>query len=477
MWGGRFREEPDPGLARFSGSFGVDRRLLPHELAASEAWAEALEGAGLLSAGEREAIVSGLRWIGSQVESDPAFLEGEFEDVHTFVEARLTQRIGPVARKLHTGRSRNDQVATDLRLWARAATRDLRSRLVRLRGALLDLARRQGGTPMPGYTHLQRAQPILLGHFLLAHGERFARDSGRLKDAGVRADVCPLGSGALSGCAFPVDRERLARRLGFARPAGNSLDAVSDRDFVVEILSALALMGVHLSQLGEDIVLFATEEFGFFALGDAAATGSSLMPQKKNPDPAELLRARGAGLAGPLLSMLAVLKGLPSGYNRDLQEDKPLLFGAVDVARASLDAASVLLGHLVPRRDRMEEAASSPALYATEIADHLVRAGLSFRDAHEAVGRALRLAEDRGVPLDRLGVADWNAIHPGLGEAAGSLFDVRAALDRRGVVGGTSPERLGEAIERFAAELGAEIAAGSEPAGLPPVERRRGGPE
>ena len=456
LWGGRFGQEPDPGLARFGDSFAVDRRLLQHELRASEAWAEALETAGVLQSAERATIVSGLRWIGSQAASDAAFVAGPFEDVHTFVESRLTERVGPLARALHTGRSRNDQVATDLRLWARAETADLRSLLLRMRRAIVDLARCYGDTPMPGYTHLQRAQPVLFGHFLLAHDARFARDGGRLADAAARADACPLGSGALAGCAFPIDREGLARRLGFARPTENSLDAVSDRDFVVEILAALALLGTHLSQLGEDLVLFCTEEFGFLTFDDAAATGSSLMPQKKNPDPAEILRSRGAALAGPVVSMLAVLKGLPSGYNRDLQEDKTILFGAADAARACLEAAALLPGHLAVRRDRMQQAAVAPALYATEIADHLARSGVPFRDAHEAVGRAVRMAESRGVPLDRLGASEWNSIHPGLGDSLGDLFDPARALERRSAFGGTAPQRIQEAIEEASRQIAAD---------------------
>jgi argininosuccinate lyase len=456
LWGGRFGREPDPGLTRFSDSFAVDRRLLSQELIASEAWAEALEAAGVLTASERESIAAALRWIGAQAASDGSFLDGSFEDVHTFVEVRLVDRLGPLGRSLHTGRSRNDQVATDLRLWVREATADLRSRLLRFRQEILTLARREGDAPMPGYTHLQRAQPLLFGHLLLAHETRFARDDGRLADAAARADACPLGSGALTGCAFPVDRERLARRLGFARATENSLDAVSDRDFVVEILAALALLGTHLSQWGEDIVLFCTEEFGFLALDDAASTGSSLMPQKKNPDPAEILRSRGAALAGPLVAMLAVVKGLPSGYNRDLQEDKTILFGAVDAASACLDAAARLPSHLVVRQDRMLQAAGAPGLYATEIADQIARSGVPFRDAHEAVGRAVRLAESRGLPLDRLQASDWNAIHPGLGESVADLFDPKRALDRRGTLGGTSPERLREAIERASRRIAAE---------------------
>ncbi len=459
LWGGRFREGPEPRFERFGESFGVDRRLLPHELRASEAWAEEIEKAGALTRAERETIVAGLRWIGEQAASAPAFLDGGWEDVHTFVEAKLTERAGPVARKLHAGRSRNDQVATDLRLWTREAAAALGTGLVGLRAALLDLARRDGDTPMPGYTHLQRAQPILFGHFLMAHSERFARDASRLRDAAGRADACPLGSGALAGTSLPVDRRRLAERLGFARPTANSLDAVSDRDFVAEILSDLALLGVHLSQLGEDIVLFATEEFGFLLLSDAASTGSSLMPQKKNPDPAELLRARGAALIGAPVAMLAILKGLPSGYNRDLQEDKRLLFGAVDAALEALEIAALLMRHVSVRVEAMRRAASSPGLYATEIADHLCREGMSFRDAHEAVGRAVRLAEDRGVPLDALQAADWNALHPGLGAAAGRLFATPDALERRGAEGGTSPARVREAIER----LGDDLAGSASP--------------
>ena len=453
LWGGRFAGASEPVLFRFGESFSLDRRLLPYELKASEAWAEALEQAGVLTERERREIVEALREIASRSCSDPRYVDGSHEDVHTFVEQRLQEKLGPLARKLHTGRSRNDQVATDLRLWLREASGDIRRRLGELRRALVDLARRDGQTPIPGYTHLQRAQPLLFGHFLLAHFERFGRDGARLRDASGRANFCPLGSGALAGCPFPVDRERIAARLGFAAPTANSLDAVSDRDFAVETLAALALIGVHLSQIGEDIVLFSTEEFGLIALDDEAATGSSLMPQKKNPDPAELLRARGGALAGPLVEMLSVLKGLPSGYNRDIQEDKRLLFGAVDTLSGCLEAACSLLRHIGVRSGRAAQAAASPFLCATEIADHLVRRGLPFRDAHEAVGRAVRAAEDRGLPLDRLPREEWERILPGLGEEVGPLFDVSAALQRRDVSGGTAPSRVRQAIALAETEM------------------------
>jgi argininosuccinate lyase len=427
----------------------VDIRLLPHELEASSAWAEALEQAGLLSGHEREMIISGLRWIADQASSSPSFVRGDYEDVHTFVESRLTEHIGPVARKLHTGRSRNDQVATDLRLWVREAVGLLRQGITRLRRALLDLAKREGDEPMPGYTHLQRAQPVLFGHFLLAHFERFGRDGARLCDAAARADACPLGSGALAGCPFPIDREFISQRLGFSRPTANSLDAVSDRDFVVEILGALALMGIHFSQLGEDIVILSSEEFGLLALDDEASTGSSLMPQKKNPDPAELLRAGGATQPGRLVSMLSVLKGLPSGYNRDLQEDKKLLFRAIDSARECLDAAAALVEHVSVSKERMREAVSAPGLYATEVADVLVRRGVPFRDAHEAVGRAVLEAEERGVRLDELTADQWGAERE-------RFFDVSTALACRDVMGGTAPARFRSALEHAEALLEAE---------------------
>jgi len=453
LWGGRFRVGPDAALRRFGDSFRVDRRLLPHELAASEAWAEALEGAGVLTSAERGTIVSGLARIARRVAEEPGCLDGDFEDVHSFVESALTNEIGPLARKLHTGRSRNDQVATDLRLWMREAVNTLAGAVRALRRSLVEFARRDGDATVAGYTHLQRAQPLLFGHVLLSHFERFGRDAGRLRDALARADECPLGSGALSGCPFPVDREALACRLGFARPTANSLDAVSDRDAVVEILACLALLGTHLSQLGEDIVLWCSREFDLIELGDAASTGSSLMPQKKNPDPAELLRARGGALAGPLVSMLAVLKGLPSGYNRDLQQDKELLFGAVDEAETCLRAAASLIGHASLRRESALAAGRSPDLYATEIADFLVARGIAFRDAHEIVGRAVLAAEERGGTLADLGSSDWQRIHPDLASAR-ELFDDRRALARRSAVGGTAPERVREAIERAAREVG-----------------------
>lgn len=452
LWGGRFRSAPDAGLRRFGDSFAIDRRLLPHELTASAAWAEALEGAGVLTAPERSAICEALARLGARVEAEPDLATGDFEDVHSFVEAALTDALGPLARKLHTGRSRNDQVATDLRLWIREAGPRLAADIADLQRSLVDWARRDGATPVAGWTHLQRAQPVLFGHVLLAHFERFGRDGGRLADALRRADECPLGSGALAGCPFPVDRERLAGRLGFSRPTANSLDAVSDRDAAAELLSCLALLGVHLSQLGEDFVLWCSGEFRLVALDDAAATGSSLMPQKKNPDPAELLRARGGALAGPLAAMLAVLKGLPSGYNRDLQQDKVLLFGAVDEAGACLSAARDLIRHAALRREEALASARSPELYATEIADALVASGVPFRDAHAIVGRAVLQAEERGVPLSGLSREEWSLLHPALADAP-ALFDERRALDRRACIGGTAPEQVREAIETAARSL------------------------
>jgi argininosuccinate lyase len=405
---------------------------------------------GILPRREADRILAGLRGMLRDLDRgrlDPAGAPDE--DVHSFVERVLGERIGRAARRLHTARSRNDQVATDLRVWLRGEAAGIRRRLRALAAALCDQAASNLGVLVPAYTHLQRGQPVLLSHHLLAHAEPLVRDDGRLADAARRADECPLGSGAATGTGFPVDRGATARALGFAAPSPNSMDAVADRDFAVEFLAAAALGMVHLSRLAEDAVLWTTAEFGFARLGDAVSTGSSLMPQKRNPDPAELVRGKAGRVLGSLVALLATLKGLPLAYNRDLQEDKEPLFDAVDTWGLSLDAASALVRGL-----QFDAAACGRALgagfpEATEAADWLVGKGVPFREAHEAAGRAVLLAEERGVALAALPLRDWRAAHPRFDRGVLPRLDPRSAVLRRDHPGGTAPRRVRANLARL----------------------------
>jgi argininosuccinate lyase len=450
MWGGRFRGGPGPELREIGDSLRFDGRLLGADLEASVAHAEMLGRRRIVPPREAALIVRGLRGMQRDLERGRLPTAGApDEDVHSFVERVLTERVGKAGRRLHTGRSRNDQVATDLRIWIRGEAAALRAELRALAAALADQAERNLDVLVPAYTHLQRGQPVLLSHHLLAHAEPLLRDDGRVADALRRMDACPLGSGAATGTGFPVDREGVARALGFAAPCANSMDAVSDRDFAVELLAAGALGMVHLSRLAEDAVLWTTAEFGFARLDDAVSTGSSIMPQKRNPDPAELVRGKTGRAAGALVALLTVLKGLPLAYNRDLQEDKEPIFDSVDTWRASLRAAAALVRGL-----RFDRAACARALAggfpeATEAADFLVEKGVPFRDAHEAAGRAVLLAEERGVGLRDLPLADWRALHPSFGPGLLPRLAPRTAVLRRDHVGGTAPRRVKAAIARI----------------------------
>jgi argininosuccinate lyase len=454
LWNGRLAAALDPAFARLNASLAFDRRLARQDVAGSLGWTRALARAGVLSAAEAEQLAAGLSAI------DQEFADGRFEfapgdeDIHTAVERRLAERIGPLAGKLHTGRSRNDQVATDFRLWLLGAGRGLDARLHALQAALVARAAADFGIVLPGYTHLQPAQPVLLSHWWLAPFWALARDRERLAELLARTAVLPLGSGALAGTAFAIDREALARDLGFAAVSENSLDAVADRDFAAEFLFWAALLGVHLSRLAEALIIFATAEFGFVALSDAYATGSSLMPQKKNPDALELVRARSGRLIGLLTGLLATLKGLPSAYDKDLQEDKPPVFEATDTLEAVLPVVTGLLAGLQVNPARMR-AALGPALFATEAADYLVARGLPFRAAHHAVARAVARAEALGLALDVLPLAEWQALAPECDAGLFSVFDPERAVARRTAAGGTAPEavaaQLAHARERLAA--------------------------
>ena len=454
MWGGRFERGPDPSFYEFERSWQFDRRLLPHELALDRAWAHAIAAAGILSDEECAQIVRALDEIESRAKSDPAWLDAsKAEDVHHFAESALIEKLGPLGAKLHTGRSRNEMVATEFRMYAKAAARETGRAIALLAGAIASQAEKNIRVPMPGSTHMQHAQPLLLSHWLLAHGEAFLRDEQRIAAAAARADLCPLGSGALAGCAFPLDRVALARDLGFSGITANSLDAVSDRDFALEFLFALSTLAMHLSRLSEDMVLFATPEFGFLELPDEFSTGSSLMPQKKNPDAWELIRGKTGRIYGSLVALLTACKGLPSSYQRDLQEDKEPLFEAYDQALAITQIAAAALAATKFNEARLCAAAQDPALVATEVADYLVAFGVPFREAHEIVGKVLRAAEQEGKSIREMPLERLQEFSPAFGRDLGTVLTVESALARRAVAGGTAPGAVRAALEKFKARV------------------------
>jgi len=453
LWHGRFSGGPAEALQALNDSLPFDRRLYQEDIAGSRAHVTMLAAVGLLTEDERDAILDALATVEAEMAGGRFAFRPSDEDIHTAVERRVTELAGPAGAKLHTGRSRNDQVASDLRLWTRTALDDVASTLVALQATLLERARGAGDAYLPGYTHLQRAQPVLLTHHLLAHCWALSRDLDRLLDARARADVSVLGAGALAGSSLPLDPNLTAAELGFAGVFENSLDAVSDRDFVADALYALALLGVHLSRLGEEVVLWSTEEFGFVELDDAWSTGSSMMPQKKNPDVAELARGKAGRLIGHLTGVLATLKGLPLTYNKDLQEDKEALFDAVDTVRLTLLALDGMVGSLRFRREVMAAAADSPYLAATDLAEHLVEGGMPFRDAHAVVGGLVRRALDGEAPLAELVAADER-----LGPDAVALLEPGASVRRRVTPGGGGATAVATQLERFASRLAADRA-------------------
>ena len=454
MWGGRFERPPDASFYEFERSWQYDRRLLPQELALDRAWARAIAAAGILTPEECRKIVAALGEIEVRAQSAAAWLDGsKAEDVHHFAETALIEKLGSLGAKLHTGRSRNEMVAAEFRMYVKSAASEMRRAIASLLRAIAGQAESNIRVPMPGATHLQHAQPLLLSHWLLAHGEAFERDAERLLGAAARADACPLGSGALAGCAFPLDRDALARDLGFSRLTANSLDAVSDRDFALEYLFALSTLAMHLSRLSEDMVLFASPEFGFLDLPDEYSTGSSLMPQKKNPDAWELIRGKTGRVYGALFGLFTVCKGLPSSYQRDLQEDKEALFAAHDQALAMARIAAAALAATRFRKGRLSEASQDPALVATELADYLVARGVPFREAHEIVGKVLREAEREGKTIREMPVERLREFSPAFGEGLASALTLDAALARRAVPGGTAPVAVRAALDDFTARL------------------------
>jgi argininosuccinate lyase len=442
---GRFSSPAAEIAERYSESVSFDRRLYRHDIAGSIAHAAALASAGILAADEFEMITRGLREIENEIAAGTFVWAMSLEDVHMNIEAMLTKRIGPAGAKLHTGRSRNDQIALDLRLYVREEIDQIVIRLRAVQNALLLLAQKHSEVLMPGYTHLQRAQPIYFAHYLLAQLEAFERDHERLRDTRRRADVMPLGSGALAGSTIALDREAIAKALGFQRVTQNSLDAVSDRDFAADFLYSLAMIGIHLSRFSEDLIIWSTTEFGFIEFSDAFATGSSLMPQKKNPDMAELTRGKSGRLIGNLVTLLAILKGLPSAYNRDLQEDKEALFDSVDSVRSALEVFSAMLPALTINRERMESLANDPQLLATDLAEYLVGKGVPFREAHAIVGK---LAAS-GKRLNALSDEEFRAASNAFGEDVREVFDVHKAMQRRSATGSPSPENIERQIGRW----------------------------
>ncbi len=455
LWGGRFSGETDALVEQFNASIDFDRRLYREDIEGSIAHASMLAKQGIISTDDRDAIVHGLEAIRAEIEAGTFAFRLDREDIHLNIEAALIERIGDAGRRLHTARSRNDQVATDTRLHTRAACDAIIEALRALRAAFLDLAEREAGTAMPGYTHLQRAQPILLAHHLQAYEAMLARDTERFTQTRARANILPLGAGALAGVTYPIDRAAVAQELGFDGVAENSLDAVSDRDFVVDVHAAGALAMVHLSRFAEEVILWSTAEFGFLRLDDRYSTGSSIMPQKKNPDIAELTRGKSARVIGNLVQALTMLKGQPLAYNKDNQEDKEALFDTIDTLLICLRVNTGMLPTMTFDRERMRTAAVANFALATDIADYLAKKGVPFRDAHEAVGTLVARCEREGRTFEDLTLEDYRLAHAAFDKDVLTI-DLDAALAARDVPGGTAPARVAAARAAARARLAAE---------------------
>jgi argininosuccinate lyase len=452
-WGGRFTESTDTFVESFTASVGFDRRLYRHDIRGSVAHATMLAHVGVLTEKERDAIIKGLQAIEAEIDAGQFAWSTALEDVHMNIEARLTERIGEAGKKLHTGRSRNDQVATDLRLYLRDSIDAARAELKRLRAALLALAEREADSLMPGFTHLQIAQPVTFGHHLLAWFEMLTRDDARLRDCRARVNVLPLGAAALAGTGYPIDRAYTAKLLGFDAVAENSLDAVSDRDFAIEFAAAAALVMVHLSRMAEELVLWSSSQFDFVELPDAFCTGSSIMPQKKNPDVPELVRGKSGRVFGDLMGLLTLMKGQPLAYNKDNQEDKEPVFDALDTVLGCLRAFADMLPALRVKRDVLARAARQGYSTATDLADYLVRRGVPFRDAHEAVGKAVRAALDSGRELAQLSLDELRGFNARVGEDVFAALSPEGSVRARRHVGGTAPDAVREALRRARSRL------------------------
>ncbi|MFZ0956333.1 MAG: argininosuccinate lyase [Candidatus Sulfotelmatobacter sp.] len=448
MWSGRFRQPLDPDFERWQRSFGFDRRLLQYELAASSSHARALKDAGVLSASELISILQGLQQIGAQAAASPAFLEdNEAEDVHHFVEKQLALLIGDVGYKLHSGRSRNEQIATDLRLYVRAAIDQLRLEIAEWCGVAADRAEQAGDSAMPAYTHLQRAEPVLVGHWLMAYVAMFLRDAERLADCRKRLNVCPLGSGAVAGATLPLDRKFMAETLGFDDPTSNSIDATSDRDFALEFVNALSLLALHLSRWAEEMILFSSQEYGFVVLPEAYSTGSSAMPQKKNPDLLELVRGKAGRIVGHATALMITLKGLPLAYNKDLQETQEALFDSADTMLSMLPLVTGFMKAVEWNHPRMEQAAQSGFTNAWAAATYLVKRGVPSRLAHERIGKAVQLCLEKNCELQDLALEELRALDPAFESDFYNCLSLAAVLAVHDVAGGTAPARVRQAIK------------------------------
>lgn len=458
---GRFQSGPGTDVAQFTESISFDWRLWEQDIRGSVAHARMLAKIGVLTAAELREIERGLEEIAAEIRAGRFKWRQDLEDVHMNIEAALTRR-APAGAKLHTARSRNDQVALDMRLWLRDEVSALRAALLELQRGLVALATKYREVIIPGYTHLQRAQPVYFAHHLLAYAEMFTRDCERLKDCQRRANVCPLGNGALAGSTIAIDREFVARELGFvdskgkARVTQNSMDGVSDRDFALEFASAAAILAVHLSRLAEDLVLWATSEFNFIRIADAYTTGSSLMPQKRNPDIAELTRGKSARVIGDLMALLTLLKGLPMTYNRDLQEDKEPLFDAADTVRNTVTIVAAMLNHTEVNADACRAAASDAVLLATDLADYLVRKGLAFRQAHHLVGKVVALAEQHGCSLNQLPIEDFQSVAPEFQSDVFHIFELERALGRRRMIGAPGTREVARQLQLWEKKLSSE---------------------
>lgn len=455
MWGGRFEHGPDELFKRFNDSLSFDWALAPHDIELSRAWAEELVHAGVISADECASLIAALDDVEIEAAAlDAPPVESGAEDIHSWVERRLVAKVGDLGKKLHTGRSRNDQVATGLRMWHREAVAGMGRSIRTAQSALVTLAEEHIETAFPAYTHLQPAQPIVFAHWCLAYFEMLERDHQRLGDALARADRCPLGSAALAGTTLEIDRVRLAKRLGFSAPTGNSLDAVADRDFVLETLAAYALCAVHLSRLAEDLILYSSNEFGLVSLGDEVTSGSSLMPQKKNPDALELIRGKCGRISAAHAGLLMTLKGAPLAYNKDFQEDKEPLFDAHAQLAMCLEMAAKVVGAVHVDVERSAELAASGYSNATELADYLVGKGVPFRDAHDQVGRMVRAAIEKDVPLEGLTLDEMRALNTGIDDDVYGWLSTESALRRRKALGGTSPVVVRDAVKSADRTLG-----------------------
>ena len=447
LWGGRFTGEPDAKFVEFNNSFKFDKRLFFADVNASIAHCDALFHAGVLTRLESERIKNGLQTILKRADYDKNYFdELPSEDVHSFIEARLIQLIGDAGRKIHTGRSRNDQVGTAFRLWLRGEIEEISQIVRNLQQTLTETAEKQRDAVLPGYTHLQRAQPILWAHWCLAYFEMFARDRERLDEVWRRVNVLPLGSAALAGTSYEIDREEVARQLGFEGVSANSLDAVSDRDFAVEFVGACSLIMVHLSRIAEDLILYASSEFQFIELSDAVSTGSSLMPQKKNPDALELIRGKAGRVFGHQTALLTTLKGLPMAYNKDMQEDKEAVFDTVDTVKISLQVASIVLSNLRVNEEKTRRAATTGYLNATELADYLVQKNVPFRIAHETVGKIVVFAIGQNKELNELELSEMKGFSEQIEEDVFDALSLEQTLASKNQIGGTSPERVFEAL-------------------------------